>query len=420
MNWPRKPTKAHDTLQASTVTEKDVPISRIELVALLAMLSATVAFSIDAMLPAFPLIGAELSPSNPNRVQLIIASFLAGLGLGTFLAGPISDAYGRRSIVIGGSIIISVCAVIATLSSNLELLLAARFVQGIGASGPRIAAMAIVRDLFRGREMARVISFVIFVFTLGPVFAPLIGWGLSWAFGWRAIFYSFAVFSAVSMAWLLMRLPETHEAENRRPFRVGRLVEGVREVFGNRQVVLTIGAQSLVFGILMSTLMSSQQIFEHVFDQGQYFPLWFGFMAILAAFSNLMNAAIVVRLGMRQVIIRALVTHAIGSGMILLALVGDFLPPAWLFPVGFLWMTSNFYLAGFAIGNINAIALEPLGHIAGLAASIVTALSTILSIFLAAPIGQAFDGTLIPLVLGCLVLAILAVALIRLVTDTEA
>ena len=401
------------------MTEKDVPISRVELVSLLAMLSATVAFSIDAMLPAFPLISADLSPANPNRAQLIIAAFLAGLGFGTFFVGPISDAFGRRSIVIGGSLIIVVCSIVATLSSNLELLLAARFFQGIGASGPRIAAMAIVRDLFKGREMARVISFVIFVFTLGPVFAPLIGWGLSWAFGWQAIFYSFAVFAMVSLAWLLIRLPETHGVQDRRPFRVGKLIEGVREVASNRQVVLSIAAQTCIFGILMSTLMSSQQVFDEVFDQGTYFPLWFGFMAILAAFANLMNASIVVRLGMRQVVIRALTIHGIGSGLFLFALMLGLEPQELLFPVGFLWMTSNFYLAGFTIGNINAIALEPMGHIAGMAASIVTAAATVLSILISAPIGQAFNGTLIPLSSGSMILAFLALALIVPVQDTE-
>lgn len=402
------------------MTDPKTAISRTELVALMAMLTATVAFAIDAMLPAIPAIGADLSPGDPNKAQLVIATFVIGLGVGTFFTGPLSDAFGRRPVAVAGAIIYTFGALLSAVAPSLELLLAARLLQGLGAAGPRVACMAIVRDLFSGRQMAQIVSFIIFVFTLAPVFAPSIGWALAWAFGWRAIFVSFAVFALVSTVWLLIRQPETLAPENRRPFKIQVLIAGTREILGNPQVVVAILVQTLIFGTLFAALMSSQQVFEQVFHKGETFPLWFGFMAILAAGSNLLNASIVMKVGMRNVVKWALLVQAAFTLVFLVTLTAGLLDGAILFPVAFVWFTSIFYLAGFGIGNMNAIALEPVGHIAGLAASIVTALSTIGAALLAAPIGQAFDGTIRPLAIGALVLVALAFLLVLRLKDNEA
>lgn len=397
--------------------ENRSPIGQAELVSLLAMLSATVAFSIDAMLPALPEIGAALSPDAPNKAQLVLGAFILGLGLGTFVAGPLSDAYGRRRIAVIGAIIYTVAALVAALSPSLETLILARFVQGLGASGPRVTAMAIVRDLFSGRRMAQVLSYIIFVFTLAPVIAPSLGWAIAWAFGWRAIFVSFAVFSFVSMAWLLLRQPETLTPENRRPFRPAKLWEGLKEIVSNRQVRLATVAQTLIFACLFSALLSAQPVFGEVFDKEETFPLWFGAMGLLAAGSNLVNARVVVRLGMRTVVLRALLIQGSFTLLFLLAQLTGAIPEAAFFPVAFIWLTSIFYLAGFGIGNMNALALEPLGHMAGLAASIITAVATIASAVLSAPIGLAFDGTMRPLTVGVLLLVALAALLVRRLQD---
>ncbi len=390
-----------------------ITASRAELIAIIAMMAATVAFATDAMLPVFPDISADLSPGNPNLAQLVVASFMVGLGVGTLFAGPLCDAFGRHAVTIAGSVIIILFATVSALAQSLEVLLLARLLQGVGSAGPRIAGMAIVRDLFRGREMARILSFVILVFTLAPVFAPSIGWLLAKGFGWRSIFVSFAVFSIISTGWLLLRLPETLAREERRSLRARELLDGLLEVFSSRQVMLAIGCQSLLFAVLMSTLLSSQQVFDKVFDRGASFPLWFALMAALAAGSNLLNAAIVMRAGMRKVVRIALLVHSSFTGIFLLAMITGLLPASWLFPVGFLWCTSVFILAGFGLGNVNAIAMEPMGHMAGLAASIITSVATIVSIIIAAPVGQAFDGTLVPLAAAILVLTTLALLLAR-------
>lgn len=382
------------------MTRDKLPISQFELVSLLAMLSATVAFSLDAMLPALPQIGDALSPDAPNRAQLVVGSFVLGLGIGTFFTGALSDAYGRKPVAVCGAVIYCFAALVAALSPSLETLLAARFVQGLGAAGPRVTAMAIARDLFSGRRMAQVLSYVIFVFTLTPIFAPTLGWLIALAFGWRGIFASFAVFSFISMFWLLVRLPETLDPDRVRPFRFGKLLEGTREILGNRRVVLATLVQTLIFGCLFSGLASSQQVFDVVFEKEASFPIWFGLMALLASGSNLVNAKIVLTLGMREVVRRVLLVQGSFTLIYILLLSQNLVAESLAFPLAFLWLTSIFYLAGFGIGNMNALALEPLGHMAGLASSVITALATIGAALISVPIGLSFDGTILPLAIG--------------------
>ena len=389
---------------SATPSSVSLPISRIELISLLAMLSATVAFSIDAMLPSLPRIAGDLSPGDQNRVQLLVASFVFGMGFGTLFAGPLCDAFGRKLVSAVGAVLYSVAALVGAVTTNLELLLIARVVQGLGAAGPRVAAMAIARDLFSGRQMAQVLSYVIFVFSLVPIIAPAMGWVIDWAFGWRAIFVSFAIFSAISTGWLLLRLPETLSSDAVRPFRLGTLIEGAREVVGNRQVVLATLAQTLIFATLFSALMSSQQIFGEVLGRGEEFPLWFGAMALISSSASLVNARIVLRLGMREVVRRTVLIHACGSAVFLMLHIAGGLSGTVLLAVAFLWMTSIFFLAAFCLGNMNALALEPMGHMAGMAASVVTATATVGGALLSAPIGLAFDGTMRPLTIAVLLM----------------
>lgn len=394
------------------------PISRVELVALLAMLSATIAFSIDAMLPALPDIGQALNPADPNRAQLVIAAFVIGMGVGTLFTGPLSDALGRRSVAVGGAVIYSLAALWGATAETLDQMLIARALQGLGAAGPRVTAIAIVRDLFSGRQMARITSFIMIVFTLVPVIAPSLGAGIAWAFGWRMIFVAFAVFSALSMLWLLTRLPETLPPERRRPFRLGKLAEGLAEVFSNRQVVLAICVQTLVFGMLFAALLSSQAVFGQVYDKAQTFPFWFGLMAAISASSSLLNAMVVVRFGMKRVVMLALLVLAILTALFLVGQVTLWRAAPPPFAIAFLWITAVFYMAGLGIGNMNAIALEPMGHIAGMASSVVSAASTVASILIAAPVGQMFDGTMLPLTASMLALSGVAFLLVLMIRDT--
>ncbi|MEP5761083.1 MAG: MFS transporter, partial [Litoreibacter sp.] len=179
------------------MTPPTTQLRRGELVALLAMLTSTVALSIDAMLPVLPEIGAAISPDDVNRAPLVIAAFILGMGMGTFFTGPLSDAYGRKPVAAFGALIYILAALFCAFAPNLEAMLIARAVQGLGAAGPRVVLLAMVRDLYKGREMARIVSLVMTIFMLVPILAPSMGAAIAWVFGWRAIFYSFAIFAVI-------------------------------------------------------------------------------------------------------------------------------------------------------------------------------------------------------------------------------
>ncbi len=376
------------------------PLKKPEFVAVIAMSFATIAFSIDAMLPAMPQIGQALTPDNLNRAQLIVTSFLLGLGLGTFFTGPLSDAFGRRRVLLGGYGIYIIGSLLALIAGSLELMLAARFVQGIGAAGPRVVAVAIVRDRYSGRQMAQMMSFVMTVFMLVPVIAPSIGAIIIALAGWRSIFVSFVVFALISSSWFALRQPETLPVPKRRKFKMSLLWAGTKEVLSNHVVRISIAVQTLLLGVLYGLLVSAQQVLDISFDRGAEFPLWFGAVAIIAGISGIVNAKLVLRFGMRILVRIALVsviivTFCVGS-LFWLGAVADW----FYFPAFIMFMTAVFFMIGMTLGNLNAIAMEPLGHMAGMAASIISAISTVLGLVIAVPLGLSFDGTPLPLVIG--------------------
>ena len=394
------------------------PPGRVEFVAMMAMLVATVAFSIDAMLPALPGIGAEFSPDAPNRAQLVVGAFILGLGVGTFFVGPLSDRFGRKPVIVAGSCLYAVAALAAVYAPGLDTLIAARVVQGLGAAAARVVAVAIIRDMFSGREMARLMSFVMLVFTLVPAVAPMAGSAIIAVSDWHGIFWSFILFALVSAGWMGLRLPEPLAPDRRVPISMQTLALGLREIFAIRMVRLAMAVQTLALGLLFASISSIQQIMDITFDRGDAFPYWFALIALGAAFSSLLNAALVMRLGMRTLIHTALAVECVLTGIALtLFLTG--LADGQAFAVYFIWQMSVFFQVGLTLGNLNALALEPLGHIAGMAASMTTGLATVASILLAAPIGLAFDGTPVPLMVGALVLVGLALWLMRAVRAEE-
>ena len=390
------------------------PLPQAEFIALMAMVAATVAFSIDAMLPALPEMAAALSPDNLNNAQLIITSFVLGMGVGTLFTGPLSDAFGRKPVMIGGAVVYIIACAVAWQAQTLEVMLAARVVQGLGAAGPRVVAMALIRDLYAGSDMARILSFVMIVFALVPALAPTIGHYIVVIFDWHAIFLSFIVFSVIYTLWLLIRQPETMTAEKKRPLSIHALWSAIKEMFAHRTASLSILIQTLTFGMLFNMLSSTQQVFDQTFGQGDVFHLWFGGIAIVASSAGFLNARIVGRLGMRA-IIKAMYTAQIAITVVMIAITASDIP-YWLAFGGYvLWVLSNFFQAGLTIGNLNALAMEEMGHIAGLAASVIAAISTIGAVIIAVPIALQFDGTPLPMAIGTLVCAVLALWLTTLI-----
>ena len=400
-----------------TQTARHLPIARAEFIALMAMMFATIAFSIDAMLPAMPDIATQLTPLEPTRATLIITSFVLGMGIGTFFAGPLSDAFGRRNIMFLGAGLYIASAAVAWASQSLELMLIARVFQGIGSSGPRVVCIAIVRDLFSGREMARILSIVMIIFTIVPAFAPALGVVIIHFAGWRSIFLAFVMFSLISAVWLGLRLPETLPVENRRPLKVELIVDAVRQMLQHPVVRISILVQTLSMAMLFSLLMLIQPIYQFVFDKLETFPFWFGAIALSSALSSFLNAMLVVRFGMRRLITIGL---ALQIGLSALVLLTSGSSAGQGFAVFALWQAFVFFQAGLSIGNLNAIAMEPMGHIAGMAASVIGAISTVLAAVIASPVGLLFDGTIRPLVGTILVLALMAFLLMMHMARIEA
>ena len=374
-------------------------MSRPEFIALIAMMFATVAFSIDSMLPALPEIGAELSPGDVNRAQLILTAFVLGMGVGTFFTGPLSDTFGRKPVIYAGAALYICASALAWASTSLELVLAARVLQGMGAAAPRIVGVAIMRDLYSGRIMAQMMSMAMMIFTLFPAVAPLMGAGIIALIGWRGIFLAFILFSLISISWMGLRLPEPLAIKDRRPFRTRLLLSAVREMFAHPAVRLSILVQTLSMGILFTLLIMVQPVFDIIFGRAESFPLWFGFVSLVAGSASLLNAAIVVRIGMRRIVTWSM---AVQIGLTALVMITNALPLSdnLHFAVFVAWQCSIFFMAGTTLGNLNAIAMEPMGHIAGMAASVIGGISTMLAALIAAPVGLFFNGTIWPLALG--------------------
>jgi DHA1 family bicyclomycin/chloramphenicol resistance-like MFS transporter len=389
------------------------PLPMRETIALFGVLFATIAFSIDAMLPALTVIGEALSPEDVNRAQLVVTSFVLGMGIGTFFAGPLSDAFGRKPVILGGIAIYIAAALWAAFARDLTPLLAARFVQGLGAACPRVVTLAMVRDMYAGRDMARVMSFIMMVFILIPAVAPSIGAILIWGFGWRAVFLAFVAFGLISGTWLALRQPETLDPAARRPLRLAALRKALIEVLGTRATMIYTAALTLGFGQMFAFLSSAPQIFVEIFDREKSFPLWFMLLAVLAGFATVTNAKLVMTLGMRRLATLAFAVQFGGSLVMVLVALAPPLPPPWDFAVFFLYMTTAFFTVGLTFGNLNALAMAPLGHIAGFAASIIGAVATVGAVAIAVPIGLAYDGTILPLVLALTVCSGLALMLMR-------
>jgi DHA1 family bicyclomycin/chloramphenicol resistance-like MFS transporter len=364
-------------------------MGRTEFVALLAMMLSSVAFSIDAMLPALPLIGAELSPGRPESAPLIVSFFLLGMGVGTFFTGPLSDAFGRKRVILAASFLFIAGAAIAWISQSLEMVLVGRVLQGLGAAGPRVISNAIVRDRFAGRQMAQILSVIMMIFVLVPAIAPLLGSAIIALAGWRGIFGAFIAFATIFSVWMMLRLPETLPPERRRPVRPRLLGQAIREVLMHPVTRLSILAIMFVSAMLFLTIMLVQPIYDTVYDRAEEFPYWFCFIALTAGSAGLLNALLVVRYGMWRLVTTALVVQVMLSGMFLLFDLGNG-------PYGFyffvFWLICIFFQTGLSYGNLNALALEHMGHIAGMAASVIGAISTVGAVAISGPIGAMFNG----------------------------
>ena len=358
------------------------------------MMLAIVALSIDIMLPAMPVIAQDLNLSDPQRAPLILTSFLIGLGLATFIVGPISDAIGRRPVVFVGLTIFAVGAIWAWTSTSFEGMIAARVLQGVGAAGPRVVSAAVVRDRYSGAEMASITSLALMLFLIVPALAPMIGAFIIEVSHWRTIFSVLIVFPVVLMVWFGMRQDETLPVSARRPIKPNLLRDAVVEIFKNPTARLSIFVQTLSMTVLFSVLTMVQPVFDITFGRADSFPYWFGALAFVSGISSFLNARIVVRFGMRRIVNLALKFQLLASSLALLLFLLD-APGA--FAIFLAWQFGVLLQAGLTTANLNSMMMEPLGHIAGTTASVSGAVTMVGGAGLASLLASLFDGTPIPL-----------------------
>ncbi len=382
-------------------------ISTTEFVAIMAMLVATVAISIDGMLPALTIIADELTPLRPNNAQMILSSFVAGMAVGTLIVGPLSDSYGRKPIIYYGASLYILTSAVCILSQSLEVILIARFLQGAGASAPRVVAQALVRDFYQGREMARISSFIMIIFALVPAIAPLMGSFVMLVFQWRTIFFMFIAFVAISTIWMGLRIDESVTNEKRIEFSFKHLGLAFREVLSNPMIITAIVTLVFAYSVLFVGIFLIQPVFEQVFERSETFPYWFASIALLAASSSYVNAKLVRKLGMRMLTSIAFRAQVCFSALVFLVYWLGYFGGQFGFFCFLFWMFSIFFQAGLTMGNLTALAMEPVGHIAGTAASLVSAIATIGSVLLAAIVGQFFDGTPAAMIAGVALFATL-------------
>jgi len=377
-----------------------------EFVCMIAMMMALNAMAIDAMLPALPDIGESLGVIDDNSRQWVVTAYLLGFGSAQIIYGPIADRFGRKPVLLIGVGIYVIFSLLAVFASTFETLILARIGQGLGSAATRVLAVSIVRDRYQGRTMARVMSLSFLVFLGAPIIAPSIG-QLILLFGqWREIFGVLAFAGIVLMVWTTLRLPETLRPENRMPIRPARIAEAFRQVLTSRIGMGYTLAMTAITGALFGFINSSQQIFYDVFDAPHLFTSVFAFIAAGVAVAALLNARFVERLGSRLIGHSALLGF-IGFGILHSVVVLSGHETLWTFA---LLQAGTMFCFGLLAGNFGAMAMQPMGHIAGTASSVQGCISTLIGSLAGFAIGQQFNGTAAPMVLGITAMGLIALA----------
>ncbi|KKB09857.1 multidrug effflux MFS transporter [Devosia chinhatensis] len=383
-------------------------LSRPEFIALIAALMAVNALAIDVMLPALPYMGEALGISNENERQFVVSAYMLGMGLAVLAFGPLTDRFGRRGPLLVGVAIYVVAAIIAAFAPNFTMLLVLRFIQGMGAASVRVISQAVVRDRYSGREMAEVMSLTFMVFMAIPIIAPGIGQILLLTGPWQSIFFFMGLLAAALWVWTFLRLPETLPVNQRRPLSARGILDSFRIVFTNRVAISYGLAGMFLFGALFGFITSAQQIYVDIYGLGVYFPVAFAAMAGLMAISSFTNSKVVRRFGMRRLSHGAMLIFTAFSGLWLVLALNDMLP-LWLF---FSLLAIIMFCFGWSASNMNSLSMEPLGNVAGTAASVFGFIQTVGGALIGSYTGQLFDGTTVPTATGYFLMGVMALVCI--------
>ena len=383
--------------------------SESEFIIVMASLMSLVALSIDALLPAISDISKSIHISDPKNSQLFITMIFLGLGFGQLISGPLSDSFGRKPVIYVGFIVFAFASIICVFSTSLEMMIFGRVLQGIGLSAPRTISIAMVRDRFSGNYMARVMSFIVVIFLLVPVIAPAIGKIMLDTYGWKSIFYSQLVLGFFTMIWVWKRQPETLKLENRKKFRFTLFINGTREFLKHKYAVIFTLFSGFITGSFMVYLSASQQIFEEQYNLKEEFPYIFAGLAISIGLSTYLNGKIVVKLGMYKLVSFFTIAFTLIPIVYISLFYGEQNPNIYIL---LLFFALQFFAIGFLFGNTRALAMEPIGHIAGVGAAINGFISTIMAVPIATYIGGFIKTTALPLFIGFFICGVISLLLI--------
>ena len=384
--------------------------SEFEFIVIMAALMSLVSLAIDALLPAMTNIGATIGITDATNNQLLITMIFLGLGFGQLISGPLSDSYGRKPIIYIGFIVFAFASLICVFSTSLEMMIVGRIAQGIGLSAPRTISIAMIRDRFSGNYMAKVMSFVVAIFILVPVVAPALGKIMLDLYGWQSIFYSQLLFGLAVMLWLWKRQPETLKKENKRDFKLSLLVAGLKEFIKHKNAVVFTFFSGCITGSFMVYLSASQIIFEQQYNLKDEFPFIFAGIALFIGIATFLNGTFVVRLGMFKLVSIFTIIFTLIPFVYIFLYSGETNPSIYVLVTFF---GLQFFAIAFLFGNTRALAMEPIGHIAGIGAAINGFVSTIMAVPIATLIGSFINTTALPLFIGFFVCGVIALLLIQ-------
>lgn len=371
--------------------------SQFEFIALMAALMSVTALAIDAVLPALDIIGETIHTKTPADNQLLITMIFLGLGVGPLIFGPLADAKGRKQSVYIGFVIFIAASFICIYAKSLEAMIIGRILQGIGLSAPRTVAIAIVRDLFSGDHMARIMSFVTVVFLLVPIVAPALGKVILDAYNWEAIFLIQVGITVLVVIWFWKRQKETLTPDKVIPYSIKRIANGFVETVKYRDTLGYTIIQGFIVGSFLVYLSASQQIFEKQYGLKEEFPFIFAGLAISIGAATFLNGSFVVRFGMKKLVKLALIGLFTVSSIYLMLFSGVDRPSIYVL---LLFFAAQFFCIGFLFGNLRALAMQPVGHIAGIGAAITGLISTLMAVPISTFIGRFVEHTTLPMFIG--------------------
>ena len=390
---------------------------KFEFVALMASLMSIVALSIDALLPALPDITGALGVTNAHDSQLLITMIFLGLGFGQLIFGPLSDSFGRKPIVYMGFMVFIIASILCVTTKNFEVMIIGRVLQGIGLSSPRSLAMSMIRDSYSGDYMAKIISIVVMFFILIPVVAPTLGQFLLNFFNWESIFYFNLCFGILIMLWFWKRQPETLPKNRRIPLSSDLFINGTKEFFKHKKAVAFTFISGFITGSFMVYLSTSQQIFQEQYQLAELFPYIFASLAISVGLATFLNSRLVVKYGMMRMSYLACIAYTLISVLYVVLFWSGKNPSIYIL-LGFFGL--QFFAVGFLFGNLRAIAMQPLGHIAGIGAAINGFISTVMAVPIANYIGSFVDTSVLPLFIGFSMFGLLSVLVFIVVKNNKA